>query len=68
MFSENDKISKRQLFRLLFIDFLGGSSLLIPTYLAGVAGTWGILCNLTGSAMGLLYTIGVINLYEKSRT
>lgn len=68
MFSENDKISKRQLFRLLFIDFLGGSSLLIPTYLAGVAGTWGILCILTGSAMGLLYTIGVIKLYEKSRT
>ncbi len=45
MFSDNDKISSRQIKRLLIFDLFGASSLLLPQQLAkagGGAGLWGI--------------------------
>ena len=48
MFSENNQISGRQVFRLLTYDFLGMGTLLLPTMLADTAGRDGIFCILTG--------------------
>ena len=42
MFSENNQISGRQVFRLLTYDFLGMGTLLLPTMLADTAGRDGI--------------------------
>ncbi len=44
MFSENQKISKRQITRLLIYDVTGISTLLLPPVLANVAGKDGIFC------------------------
>lgn len=55
MFSENQKISGRQAFRLLTYDLLGLSTLLVPTGLAQVAGRDGIFCIAIGIFAGLLY-------------
>lgn len=41
MFSENNQISGRQVFRLLTYDFLGMGTLLLPTMLADTAGATG---------------------------
>ena len=41
MFSINNKISKRQMFRLLTYDLLGIGTLLLPKALAGSAGKSG---------------------------
>ena len=41
MFSENNQISGRQVFRLLTYDFLGMGTLLLPTMLADTAGRGG---------------------------
>lgn len=43
MFSENNQISGRQVFRLLTYDFLGMGTLLLPTMLADTAGATGFL-------------------------
>ena len=48
MFSENNQISGRQVFRLLTYDFLGMGTLLLPTMLADTAGRDGIFCILAG--------------------
>lgn len=55
MFSENDKISKRQMFRLLTFDLLGISTLLIPTVLAGVSRRDGVFCIVVGIFAGFLF-------------
>lgn len=55
MFSENDRISGRQAFRLLTYDLLGLSTLLMPTVLGKVAGRDGIFCIGIGVAACLLY-------------
>ncbi len=55
MFSENNRISKRQAFRLLTYDLLGLSTLLVPTLLASVAGRDGIFCIAIGVAASVLY-------------
>lgn len=55
MFSENQKISGRQAFRLLTYDLLGLSTLLMPTVLAKVSGRDGIFCIIIGILAGLLY-------------
>lgn len=44
MFSENRKISERQITRLLVYDIVGISSLVLPPALASVAGGDGIFC------------------------
>lgn len=55
MFSENNRISGRQGFRLLTYDLLGLSTLLVPTVLAGVSGTDGIFGIGLGIAAALLF-------------
>lgn len=55
MFSKNNKISKRQMFRLLTYDLLGIGTLLLPSELAKNAGKNGLLAILAGIAAGLLY-------------
>lgn len=55
MFSNNQKISMRQTFRLFTFDLVGISSLIIPTYLARIAGCDGLFCILIGGAAGILY-------------
>ena len=55
MFSENDRISERQVFRLLTYDLLGLGTLLVPTRLADVAGRDGFFCIVFGVLAGLLY-------------
>ena len=55
MFSENNRISERQTFRLLTYDLLGLSTLLIPSVLAEVAGRDGIFSIAVGVAAGILY-------------
>lgn len=55
MFSENNKISDRQVFRLLTYDFLGIGTLLLPTMLANTAGRDGIFCILAGLILAFLY-------------
>ena len=55
MFSENNQISGRQVFRLLTYDFLGMGTLLLPTMLAVTAGRDGIFCILAGILSTVLY-------------
>lgn len=55
MFSENNQISGRQVFRLLTYDFLGMGTLLLPTMLAYTAGRDGIFCILAGILATFLY-------------
>lgn len=55
MFSENNQISGRQVFRLLTYDFLGMGTLLLPTMLADTAGRDGIFCILVGILATFLY-------------
>lgn len=55
MFSENNRISERQAFRLLTYDLLGLSTLLVPTLLSNVAGRDGIFCIAIGVVGSILY-------------
>ena len=55
MFSENNQISGRQVFRLLTYDFLGMGTLLLPTMLADTEGRDGIFCILAGILSTFLY-------------
>ena len=55
MFSENNQLSGRQVFRLLTYDFLGMGTLLLPTMLAATAGRDGIFCILAGILSTFLY-------------
>ena len=55
MFSENNQISGRQVFRLLTYDFLGMGTLLLPTMLVDTAGRDGIFCILAGILSTFLY-------------
>ena len=55
MFSENNQISGRQVFRLLTYDFLGMGTLLLPTMLADTAGRDGIFCILAGILSTFFY-------------
>lgn len=55
MFSNNQKISIRQIGRLLILDLFGLGSLLLPGILARTAGPDGVFCILAALAIGLLY-------------
>lgn len=55
MFSENQKISLRQTYRLFVFDLLGVGTLLLPTQLARLCGNDGIFCILFGGILGLGY-------------
>ncbi len=62
MFSQNQKISGRQTFRLLTYDLLGLGTLMIPPFLARDAGTDGVFCIFLGIVAGVLYLkmLGVV--------
>ncbi len=55
MFSKNNKISKRQMFRLLTYDLLGIGTLLLPSALAEYAGKNAMAAIIAGMAAGLIY-------------
>lgn len=55
MFSSNQKISIRQIRRLLILDLFGLGSLLLPALLAKKAGPDGIFCIMAAFALGCLY-------------
>ncbi len=57
MFSKNNKISKRQMFRLLTYDLLGIGTLLLPSALAKWSGKDGMLSILIGIAAGIVYCL-----------
>ncbi len=57
MFSTNNKISKRQMFRLLTYDILGIGTLLLPSALSAETGKNGMLAILLGMGAGLCYCI-----------
>ena len=50
MFSNNNRISTRQVFRLFVFDFVGESTLILPSQLAAFAGNDGL------ASICLLYT------------
>lgn len=64
MFSNNGKISIRQVYRLFLFDFLGVGSLVIPTILARLVGSLGWLCIILGIGMGLVFLALIA--YEQS--
>ncbi len=55
MFSKNNKISSRQIKRLLIFDLFSASSLLLPAQLARSDGGIGVWSILTGMVLGFLY-------------
>lgn len=55
MFADNEMISGRQCLRLLFFDFLGIGTLVLPGYLATMTGEDGVLAIGVGAALSLLY-------------
>ncbi len=55
MFSNNDKISARQVFRLFVFDFVGESTLVLPARLASSAGNDGLFAVLLGGALAGVY-------------
>lgn len=57
MFSKNDKISKRQIFRLLSYDILGVGTLLLPSIIAKLNGTHGWAAILFGLVLGLIFCL-----------
>ena len=57
MFSKNNKISKRQMFRLLTYDLLGIGTLLLPSALAKTTEKNGMVSILFGILAGLCYCI-----------
>ena len=64
LFSNNGKISIRQVYRLFLFDFLGVGSLIIPTILARLVGSLGWLCIILGIGMGLVFLALIA--YEQS--
>ena len=55
MFSNNGKISIRQLYRLFLFDFLGLGSLALPTILSRMVGSLGWVCIAAGCLLGLIF-------------
>lgn len=53
MFANNGNISNRQLYRLIFLNYLGVTSLLVPSILAIYTGVEGLFCIFC--AAGLIY-------------
>ena len=55
MFSNNSKISIRQVYRLFLFDFLGLGSLALPTILSRMVGRLGWICIIIGCLFGLIF-------------
>lgn len=65
MFSENKKISGRQMFRLLTYDLIGIGTLLLPTILARTTDVNGIFALMIGLAVGCVYLKMIQTLLKK---
>ena len=59
MYSNNQKISLRQTYRLFLFDFMGISTLVIPSLLAGWCGVYGLLSIVIGGVAGGIYLLYV---------
>jgi spore germination protein (amino acid permease) len=57
MFSDNNKISLRQTFRLFTFDFIGVGTLVLPPYLSKQMGIYGVFGILLGGLFGLAYLV-----------
>lgn len=68
MFSDNKKISKRQVFRLLTYDMLGLGTLLVPPVLAKVSGEDGIFCIAIALLFAFLFLRGIKALLQGMET
>ena len=71
MFSKNNKISKRQVFRLLSYDILGVGTLLLPPLLGEASGKNGMAALLVGIFAGLVFAVllgGVIESMREGET
>jgi len=71
MFSKNNKISKRQVFRLLSYDLLGIGTLVLPSALAESSGRNGMAAIGVGLLAGLLFAFllgGVIEFMKEGET
>lgn len=68
MFSENQKISERQMARLLIFDMCGISTLLLPGLLGKMLGTDGVFAILLGAVPVYLFTFLPELLQEKRKT
>ncbi len=55
MFSNNNRISTRQVFRLFVFDFIGMSTLVLPAKLAGTSGCDGVFAIVVGGMLASLY-------------
>jgi hypothetical protein len=55
VFSDNDRISTRQVFRLFVFDFIGESTLVLPAQLAAASKKAGFFSILLGGILGSLY-------------
>lgn len=61
MFSNNRKVSNRQLRRMIMLNFLGVAALLLPTELAKIAGKDGILSIIIGGLAAILFSAFLCN-------
>ncbi len=68
MFSSNDRISTRQSFRLFLFDFVGVSSLIVPSYLARTTGADGVCSIVLGAVLGLVYLLLLYEISERMGT
>lgn len=55
MYTENQKISQRQVFRLFVFDFLGIGMIVLPGILAQNVGTYGLVSIAIGGAAGAIF-------------
>lgn len=65
MFASNNRISERQVTRLLTFDLLGYSALMIPSSLAREAGTDGIFSLVLGIGVGFVYLLLLKNVLTR---
>lgn len=68
MFSNNNRISTRQVFRLFVFDFVGESTLILPSQLAAFAGNDGLASIVLGGIMGSLYLWYLAYVLKKMET
>ena len=60
MYSENEKISLRQLKRLIVFDFFGVISLIVPYLIVNTTGYDGILAILIGGIFAVIYLLIIL--------
>lgn len=68
MWAENNQISKRQIFRLLVVDLLAISTLILPGTLAEQAGNDGFFCIIVGGILGFLFWKIIASIQKNMKT